>query len=113
LNEGQLNLNDSQQRRPSFAEDFPRAAELDALVEAFARGDYAQVRSAGGELAARSEDESVRRAARVLIERTEPDRLALGLLALAGALLVVLSAWWILNGKPPAPPAPPRVEHVH
>ncbi len=104
-------MNESQQTRPSFAADFPRAPELDALVEAFARGDYALVRKRGRELAGASADDAVKRAARTLIERTEPDRLSIGLLALAGALIVILSAWWIAHGKAP-PPAPPKAEHV-
>jgi hypothetical protein len=56
----------------------------------------------------------VRGAARTLIARTEADPLAVGLLALAGALLVLLTGYWIVHGKAPAENAPPRppVEHV-
>lgn len=104
-------MNDGQQRRPSFAEDFPKVPELDALVEAFASGDYARVREQGRKLTQESTDDRVKLAARTLVERTEPDRLSIALLALAGALLVVLSAWWILHGKPP-PAQQPEVEHV-
>ncbi len=104
-------MNDSQQRRPSFAEGFPRTPEVDALVEAFAMGNYALVRRRGRELARQSSDDGVKNAARTLVERTEPDRLSVALLALAAALLVLLSAWWIVHGKAP-PAAPPRVEHV-
>ena len=104
-------MNDSQQRRPSFTEDFPRVPELDVLVEAFAMGNYALVREGARELAGRSTDDQVKRAARTLVARTEPDRLSIGLLLLAGALLLALSAWWIAHGKPPAP-AQPKVERV-
>ncbi len=103
------------ERRPSFASDFPRVPELDALVGAFARGDYARVRAAGPRLAESAESEEVRRAARTLVERTKPDRLAVALVALTAVLLVVLSGYWIAHGKPPpgsAPPARPPVERV-
>jgi hypothetical protein len=82
-------------RRPSFARDFPRTPTLDALVQAFAKGDYARVRAEGRELAQSEGDEGVRRAARTLVARTNPDPLALWLLVLAGALLVLLSGYWI------------------
>jgi hypothetical protein len=111
LNEGQHHLNDSQQPRPSFAEDFPRVPELDILVEAFAKGNYALVRERARELASQATDDSVRLAARTLVKRTEPDPLSIGLLALAGALLLALSAWWIAHGKPTATPQP-KVEHA-
>jgi hypothetical protein len=94
--------------RPLFARDFPAVPELDALVEAFARGDYARVRSEGPKLAASAQGEEVRRAAQILVSRTAPDPLAVWLLVLAGGLLIVLSVYWIDHGKPPgsAPSAP-------
>jgi hypothetical protein len=102
LNEGQRHLNHSQQHRPTFTKAFPTDARLDALVDAFARGDYAHVREAGTKLAADSGDEVVRRAALTLVARTSPDALTKALLLLAAVLLLVLSAWWITHGKPPA-----------
>jgi len=99
------------ERRPSFARGFPRVAELDALVEAFERGDYALVRSEAPRLGLASTDEAVRRAARTLADRTKPDSLAVGLLALAALLVGILSAWWIVHGHAPAR-APPPVEIV-
>jgi hypothetical protein len=96
--------------RPSFARDFPREPGLDALVEAFARGNYARVRAEAVSLAASSGAEDVRRAAQELLARTKPDPMALGLLALTGALLVVLSTYWITYAAPPPRPAP--VERV-
>lgn len=96
-------------RRPSFAKDFPRVPELDALVEAFSRGNYAAVRAGGPKLAASADDPAVRDAARTLLERTRPDRLAVGLVALTGALLVAIAGYWILHGKaPPGASVPPR-----
>ena len=90
-------------RRQTFARDFPRTPALDALVDAFERGDYAHVRDEGRKLAASADDEGVRRAARTLVARTSPDPLALWLLVLAGALLVVLSGYWIAQSHVNAP----------
>ncbi|HLK37053.1 MAG TPA: hypothetical protein VKU41_09915 [Polyangiaceae bacterium] len=103
--------------RPSFAQAFPSDPALDALVEAFARGDYRLVRSAAPELERSSSDAAVRAAAHTLLERTSADPLATWLVVLAAALLVVLGGYWIVEGKaPPAPTAPPPqarpVEHV-
>ena len=103
--------------RPHFADDFPRVPALDALVDAFERGDYARVRSEGATLAERSPEEDVRRAAKTLVDRTGADPLAAWLLLMACALLVVLSAYWIVHGKPPpggatrAPQSPASSEH--
>ncbi len=105
----------TEERRPSFARGFPRTPPLDALVDAFERGDYARVRAEAPALAARDEDEAVRAAARTLVERTRPDPLVVRLLLVAGALLVVLAGWWIVHGKAPAGASrtTPPVEHVH
>jgi hypothetical protein len=81
----------SDDRRPSFAREFPRTAELDALVEAFARGDYARVRETAPALD--GAEPRVREAARLLVERTRPDPLVLTLLAIAAALFAVVAAW--------------------
>lgn len=110
--------------RPTFAARFPDDPALDALVAAFVAGDYARVREEAPKLAASSDDPEVQAAARTLRDRIEPDRLALGLLALTGALLVALTAWWIVNGHAsvvtPAPSnaassvAPPvTIERIH
>jgi hypothetical protein len=104
----------SVERRPSFATEFPASPELDALVDAFARGDYARVRAEGPKLETSSADEAVRRAAKTLVERTQPDPLAVKLLLLTGVLLVVLAGWWIVHGKSSAGATPPTtpVERV-
>jgi hypothetical protein len=92
--------------RPSFASAFPVSPELDTLVEAFARGDYARVRAEAPKLEIASEEQAVRAAARTLVERTAPDPLAVKLLLLTGALLVLLTGWWIVHGKAPAGATP-------
>jgi hypothetical protein len=88
-------------RRPDFTRTFPRSPELDALVEAFARGDYAEVRARAPDLERSSDDPRVRTAARTLSERTRPDPLAIALLAMTALLLTVFTGWAILHGKPP------------
>jgi hypothetical protein len=85
--------------RPRFAKGFPSNRELDALLRAFAVGDYAHVRKEGRRLAAAAEDEEVKRAAEELVRRTNPDPLALGLLALTLLLLVVLSGYYWTHAK--------------
>jgi len=91
----------SAERRPSFAAEFPASPELDALVDAFSRGDYAHVRDEGPKLQSTTSDEAVRAAAKTLVERTQPDPLAVKLVLLTGVLLVVLTGWWIVHGKAP------------
>jgi hypothetical protein len=104
----------SAERRPSFAAEFPASPELDALVDAFARGDFAHVRAEGPKLEKTSSDEAVRAAAKTLVERTRPDPVAVRLVLLTGVLLVVLAGWWIVHGKAPAgaTPTPTPVERV-
>jgi hypothetical protein len=101
-------------RRPSFAADFPASSELDALVDAFERGDYARVRRDATELEKASTDEAVRAAARTLVERTKPDPLAVKMVLLTAGLLVLLAGWWIVHGKAPitAPQTVPTTERV-
>jgi hypothetical protein len=84
--------------RPQFARAFPRTPELDALVEAFGRGDYAAVRARAPCLQRSADDPAVRDAARTLVERTRPDPAAVALLAIAALLLAVLGAWAVLTG---------------
>ncbi|MGA7123120.1 MAG: hypothetical protein WBY94_23675 [Polyangiaceae bacterium] len=110
---------DPTDRRPLFASSFPRHPALDALVQAFARGDYALVRSEGSKLSGSAAEEDVRTAARTLVERTEPDPLAIWLLVLTGGLLITLSTYWITHGKPPSenvrsqPHEPAVIERSH
>jgi hypothetical protein len=79
---------------PSFAEHFPRDPALDALVQAFARGDFRRVRKEGPHLARNGASTEVRAAALTLVERTRPDPLASVFFGLAALLLAFLSAYW-------------------
>jgi hypothetical protein len=91
---------------PSFARDFPDDPELAVLVAAFAAGDYATVRKGAPELAAKTDDEHVKRAAELLRTRIEPDPTSRVLFALTAALLVFLMAWWATHdGKQHQPAA--------
>lgn len=85
---------------PAFARDFPPSPELDALVTAFSRGDYAKVRREAPAVAEKTEDPAVRDAARTLVQRTEADPLAKALFALTGLLLLLLSVYWVLHDGP-------------
>lgn len=103
---------------PAFARGFPRHAELDSLVAAFARGDYLTVRTHAPKLAASPDVPApVRRAAALLRTRIEPDKSARTLFALTAALLAFLTVWWATHDGPdhrstaPATP-PPAVEFV-
>jgi hypothetical protein len=101
---------------PQFARNFPRHAELDALVAAFARGDYATVRSGAPKLAAEAGDEEVKRAAQLLRERIEPDPTSKAIFLIAAALLVFLTAWWVAHDGPednaPSSKVAPKVQHA-
>ncbi len=103
-------------RRPSFARDFPPDEALDPLVEAFARGDYARVRAEAPKIAASERSPEVRGAARMLVERTRPDPVAVLLIVLTGVLLSALTGYWIVHGKPPPGGGAPHqapIERVH
>jgi hypothetical protein len=79
---------------PAFALSFPSDPALDELVSAFEQGDYARVRREAPALAKRSERPEVRRAARELEKRLNPDPLSVYLLVAASLLLVFLSVWY-------------------
>jgi hypothetical protein len=108
-------MSDSPSRHvPSFARDFPRVPELDGLVEAFVRGDYARVRADAPKVEQASSDDAVRAATRTLVDRTKPDPLAVLLLSLTAGLLLVFLGWWAVHGKAPpgAAPSATPVERV-
>ncbi|MGK4008637.1 hypothetical protein WMF31_38875 [Sorangium sp. So ce1036] len=72
----------------------PRDPALERVQQAFERGDYALVRAEAGRLAREAERADVRRAARELLRRIDPDPLAVILLLAAVALLAFLSLWY-------------------
>ena len=86
-------LNAAGEERPAFLLEFPHEPELELLIAAFEAGNFAQVRRDAPQLAARSEDDAVRRAALELRRRTDPDPLLVALLALCIALFVFLVTW--------------------
>ncbi len=79
---------------PAFALDFPADPELQALVAAFDQGDYARVRREAPALVKSTENVAVRKAARLLLARIEPDPIAVYLLAGAALLLTFLALWY-------------------
>jgi hypothetical protein len=95
---------------PAFARGFPRHAELDTLVEAFANGDYLTVRTRAPKLATSPDiPASVKRAAELLRARVEPDKTARTFFALAAGLLLFLTLWWVTHDGPEHPAPAPAV----
>lgn len=84
-------------RRPRFAKRFPHDSGLDALVEAYANGDYRRVRKEAPELASKTDDDDVKAAALELRRRIDPDPLSLGLMGLAVALLTILAGYYLTH----------------
>lgn len=76
--------------RPRFLLSFPADQNLDALVQAFERGDYRTVRAEAPKLASETSDAEVRAAAEELLRRIQPEPALAYLLALAVALLLFL-----------------------
>ena len=79
---------------PPFARHFPEDAALDALLVLFDQGNYAAVREQGLKLAKETEDEAVKRAAKELMSRVDPDPMAKLLVLGAAVLLAILSGWY-------------------
>ena len=104
--------------RPPFAQDYP--PELDELVEAFERGNYASVRQGTDKLSRESTDTKVKAAAADLRSRTEADPMQKVLLGIVALLLVGLGVYWWAHQEPagtpregaPAPRPPASVEIV-
>ena len=79
---------------PAFARNFPDDPALAALVAAFEQGDYARVRREAPALVQQTDSVEVRKAARELLKRLEPDPIAVYLLAGAALLLAFLALWY-------------------
>jgi hypothetical protein len=80
-----------------FTRAFPNDPELVRLVAAFEAGDYQTVRTGAPQLAERTADPAVRKAALDLRRRLDPDPMQLYLLGLTLVLLVFLAAWFYLH----------------
>jgi hypothetical protein len=89
--------------RPAFAARFPEDPELDRLVRLFEAGDYGAVRQGAPALARSTDRDEVRRAARLLAARLDPDPLAKALLAVAGLLLAALTVYYYVHAHAPPP----------
>ena len=79
---------------PAFALGFPEEPALQALLAAFEQGDYARVRREAPALIKQTESAEVRKAARELVKRLDPDPVAVYLLAGAALLLAFLACWY-------------------
>ena len=79
--------------RPRFLLAFPRHPELERLIEAFERGDFALVRREAPALADRTDDPAVRAAALELRRRIDPDPMLKFLVLASLALLLFLTAY--------------------
>jgi hypothetical protein len=81
---------------PAFARSFPTDPQLDALVQAFQAGNYAQVRKEAPELARSSTSSpEIQGAAKELLHRTQADPLMVWLLVITGFLLATLCLYWM------------------
>jgi hypothetical protein len=87
--------------RPAFAKDYP--PELDDLIEAFERGNYASVRKGADELS-KSSDLRIRDAAADLRSRTEADPMQKIMLGIVALLLVGLAVYWWAHQEAPGTP---------
>jgi hypothetical protein len=79
--------------RPAFVLEYPDDPELAKLVAAFERGDYMSVRREAPALAQATGDPRVRKAARELRRRIDPDPLSRYIVLGAFALLAFLTVW--------------------
>lgn len=80
--------------RPAFARSYPNDPELARVVDLFEAGHYAEVRTLARKLVHATDSDDVRKAARDVLARLEPDPLAKILLAAAAILLVFLAGWF-------------------
>lgn len=79
--------------RPRFIATFPDDPALNALVQAFERGDFGYVRSNAGKVIESSTSSEVKAAAAELRRRIDPDPSVALLLGLAAAVFLFLVFW--------------------
>jgi hypothetical protein len=85
------------EERPAFLLEYPHDPELERLIEAFEDGNFARIRREAPELARRTHDDAVRRAALELRRRIDPDPLLLTMLTLSIALFAFITLWIYLE----------------
>jgi hypothetical protein len=90
-------LNAAGEERPAFLLAFPEDPELERLMAAFEQGNFAEVRKRAPELASRTGDPEVRRAALELRRRIDPDPLLIILLSCSLSLFLFLVVWVYLR----------------
>lgn len=90
--------------RPLFARSFPKTPEVDALLLAFERGNYARVREEAPALASKTDNPDVKRAAEELFRRIQPDIVSKSLLAVAAVLLAFFVYWYLGQHNHPEVP---------
>lgn len=86
-------LNAAGEERPAFLLAFPDDPELEALMAAFEQGNFAEVRARAPDLASRTGDPEVRRAALELRRRIDPDPLLVVLLIFSLSLFLFIVVW--------------------
>jgi hypothetical protein len=86
-------LNAVGEERPQFLLDYPDDPELMVLIRAFEEGNFALVRKQAPLLMQRTTQPAVRRAARELRQRIDPDPLLVVLLVFTLSLFVFVVAW--------------------
>lgn len=97
--------------RPAFARGWPDDPELERLLAAFDRGDYATVRRDAPTLAASAASPEVKAAARDLRARIDPDPVAAALVVIAVVLLALVGGHYLGQDHEPAPNAtPPKAQ---
>ena len=80
---------------PAFALAYPLDDEdLEEIARLFEQGHYGDVRERAMKLVHQTERDEVRRAARDVLKRLEPDPVAKYLIAGAAVLLVFLAGWF-------------------
>lgn len=98
--------------RPAFAANFPADPELERLLDAFTRGDYAAVRAGAPRLAEATKDPAVKRAALDLRRRIDPDPVSAALVVIAFVLLALVGGFYLSHAHqdPPANTPPPAAQ---
>lgn len=90
-------LDEAGRERPAFLREFPEDPDLEPLIQAFERGNYAKVRADAPRVAERTAEPEVKAAAEELLRRIEPDPLVKFLLGVAVALFCAVVGYVYLS----------------